>query len=272
MPHSTNRGLPSLALVTFAVGLAGLGVLGLVNGDFALQWQPVPAAWPLRTPLAYLTGATEVMIAIALMAPRLRSSAAHVLLVFALAWVVLLKIPVVVAAPLVEVSWLGLGEISMVLAGSLSLIGTPRCRRAARIVFALALIPVGLSHLVYAKATAGFIPAWIPFKLGWAYFTGAAQIAAGLAVLFDVLAVLAATLEALMLGLFAVLVWAPVVARTPAVRLPWTALLITWVIAATAWVVTSDLALPSDATGESERVRGFASASTNIDEISLTRS
>jgi uncharacterized membrane protein len=272
MPDSTNRGSPSRALLTFAVGLAGLGVLGLVSGDFALQWQPVPATVPWRTPLAYASGMIEVLIAIALLIPRLRSTAERVLLVVAFAWVVLLKIPAVIGAPFVEVNWLGLGEIAIIIAGSLSLMGSPPYRRAARIVFALALIPVGLSHLVYAKATAGFIPAWIPFKLGWAYLTGIAHIAAGLAVLFDVLAVLAATLEAVMLGLFAVLVWAPVVVQMPAVRLPWTALLITWVIAAAAWVVASDLALPSDATGESERVRGFASASTNIDEISLTRS
>jgi uncharacterized membrane protein len=241
MNEITDSGSPSLALTTFALGLAGLGVLALVFGDFALQWQPVPATIPMRAPLARVTGVIEVLIAVGLMMPTLRSIATRALFVFALAWVVLLKIPVVVSAPLVEVNWLGLGEISIVLAAALSLIGTPGCRRAARLLFAIALIPVGLSHLVYAKATAGFIPGWIPFKLFWAYFTGVAHIAAGLAVLFDVLAVLGATLEAVMIAGFTVLVWGPVVARTPTVQLPWVAFVISWTIAAAAWVVARNL-------------------------------
>jgi uncharacterized membrane protein len=242
MNEPTNSVSRSLALTTFAVGLAGLGVLALIFGDFALQWQPVPAALPMRAPIARVTGVIEVLIAVGLMVPPLRSIATRALFVFAVAWVVLLKIPIVGSAPLVEVNWLGLGEISIVLAASLSLIGPPWSRRAARVLFALALIPVGLSHLVYAKVTAGFIPAWIPFKLFWAYFTGVAHIAAGLAVLFDVLAVLGATLEAVMIAGFTVLVWGPVVVKTPTVQLPWVAFVISWTIAAAAWVVATNLA------------------------------
>jgi uncharacterized membrane protein len=46
--------------VFFALGLIGLGVLSLVYGDFALQWQPVPALVPGREYLAYASGAVMV--------------------------------------------------------------------------------------------------------------------------------------------------------------------------------------------------------------------
>jgi hypothetical protein len=38
--------------VFFALGLIGLGVLSLVYGDFALQWQPVPAWVPVSWTIA----------------------------------------------------------------------------------------------------------------------------------------------------------------------------------------------------------------------------
>jgi hypothetical protein len=41
----------------------------------------------------------------------------------------------------------------------------------ARIVFGLALIPVGLSHLVYPDAVS-LVPAWLPFRMFWLYATG----------------------------------------------------------------------------------------------------
>ena len=40
----------------YALGAILLGVITLYFGDFALQWQPVPAGIPLRVPLAYVSG------------------------------------------------------------------------------------------------------------------------------------------------------------------------------------------------------------------------
>ncbi len=44
------------ALILFAVGMIGLGVLALIYGDFALVWQPVAPWVPGMTALAYLAG------------------------------------------------------------------------------------------------------------------------------------------------------------------------------------------------------------------------
>ena len=42
--------------ILFGCGLAGLGFLSLVSGDFALNWQPVPAWVPWHENLAYASG------------------------------------------------------------------------------------------------------------------------------------------------------------------------------------------------------------------------
>jgi hypothetical protein len=89
-----------------------------------------------------------------------------------------------------EAVWLGFGELVLLLAGGwvlfarLSDVGSPlgfatgeRGVRIARVLFALALIPVGLSHIVYVKQTIELVPAWLPYRIGWAYLTGAGQMA-----------------------------------------------------------------------------------------------
>ncbi len=242
--------------VTFAVGLIGLGVLTLVYGDFTLQWQPVPTWVPDRRVLAYLSGALLLACGGGLLSTRPSALGARVFFFYALLWVLLLKVPKVAAAPLIEGNWLGLGEISMVLACAWALFAglndepnasAPRFAtgenglRIARYLFAVALLPVGLSHFVYAAPTIAFVPAWLPLRAGWAYLGGAGHIAAGLGVLFGILPELAATLEAAMIGVFTLLVWLPAVIATPTNRLQWTGFVISGFIGAAAWVVAASL-------------------------------
>ena len=113
--------------------------------------------------------------------------------------------------------------------------------RIARIVFAVAVFPVGLAHIMYVKETADLVPAWLGFRAGWAYVTGVGQIACSLGLLFSVLPRVAAAAEAGMVSLFALLVWAPRVIATPKGRFPWTAFLISWAIAAAGWVVAQNV-------------------------------
>jgi uncharacterized membrane protein len=113
--------------------------------------------------------------------------------------------------------------------------------RAARILFAVSLIPIGLSHLVYVKQTADLVPTWLPYRTGWAYLTGVGQIACGIGVLFSIYPRVTAVAEAGMLSLFTLLVWGPAILAAPAKRLPWTAFFISWVIAAGAWLVAANV-------------------------------
>ena len=94
---------------------------------------------------------------------------------------------------------------------------------------------------MYLEATTAFVPAWLPSRVGLSYLTGSAQIAAGLGLLLGILPRLAVTLEAILLGLFTVLVWVPRVVAAQAIRFPATALLISAAVTGAAWVLAGTL-------------------------------
>lgn len=243
------------ALAFFAVGMIGLGVLALVYGDFALVWQPVAPWIPGRTALAYGSGIIMLLGGVGLLLRATAAWSVRILFPYLIVWL-LLKVPALLVAPQMEAVWLGFGEIAVLLTGGWVLFATlarPREGlplsfasgengiRLARILFAVSLIPIGLSHLVYVRQTVELVPAWLPYGVGWAYLTGAGQIACGLGVLFSVLPRVAAGVEAGMISLFTLLVWGPAILAAPKTRLPWTAFFISWAIASAAWVVAQNI-------------------------------
>lgn len=242
------------ALTLFAVGMIALGILALVYRDFALVWQPVAAWVPGRTVLACAFGVIMLFAGAGLFWRATRAWSVRILFPYLIVWL-LLKVPALVVAPQVEAVWLGFGEIAVLLAGGwvlfanlaslpskspLAYLSGERGVRYSRLLFAVSLLPIGLSHLVYVKETADFVPAWLPYRVGWAYLTGAGQIACGLGVLFSILPRTAAWAEAGMISLFTLLVWGPKILAAPATRLPWTAFFISWAIASAAWVVAQN--------------------------------
>ena len=247
------------ALVLFAVGMIGLGVLALAVGDFAMVWQPVAAWFPARTALAYASGVLMVGCGAGLLLRATRAWAVRILFAYLIVWQ-LLKLPALFVAPKLEAVYLGFGELAVLLAGGWTLFALlgdvrppawlawatgERGVRVARYYLAVWIIPIGLSHLIYTKETMALIPAWLPYKIGWAYLTGAGQIASGLGILFGVLPRAAAWAEAGQISLYTLLIWVPAVIAAPRARLPWTALWISWAIAAGAWVVAQNTARTS---------------------------
>jgi uncharacterized membrane protein len=226
----------------FALSVMGLGLLSLGSGDFALNWQPVPPWVPAREILAYASGAILLVGGLAILVRPSACLAALVLTINFAAWLVLLQIPRVAAGWSHAASWLGFGETSVLVSGAWAILATlksqddpahgARDARLARILFGIATPLIGLSHFVYLKETVAFVPSYLPVPAGLAYFTGAAHIAAGLAVLFSRLPRLAAGLEAVMMGLFALMVWAPRVVVHLTGRFEWTALLISVALSA----------------------------------------
>lgn len=230
--------------LAYAIAAIGLGAVGLVFGDFARQWQPVPADIPSRTALAYASGALLVAGGLMILPGRLRPLGAGLLALFYALWVIALHGPRVAAAPANVSVWLGFAEIASLAAAGLLLAigaGAPRLRSAALVVYGLCPLVFGLSHFVYADFTADMVPEWIPARLFWAYATGAAHAAAGLAILVGFLARPAAMLLALMMGLFVLLVHVPRVVASPASHHEWTMIFIALSLTGAAWIVAASL-------------------------------
>ena len=255
-PVSVNAGrmMPhAIGSIVLALSMVGLGIVGLVSGDFASVWQRIPIDdLPGRTLFAYGCAAIELAVGVGLFFRQSVALASSVLAIFFALWAVLLKGPGVVEAPRIEATWLGFAEITVMLAGAWMLVvssvdetsrGLPKFlvgasgMRNARILFALSLIPIGLAHFFYSEQTAALVPSWLPWPLAWVYLTGAGSIATCIALLAGFWTRLAATMEAVMLTIITLLVWTPGLTPAPhGLQFQATGFLISAAIAGGAWV------------------------------------
>jgi uncharacterized membrane protein len=235
----------------FAVTMIALGIQGLVKRDFTTVWQPVPKDVPAREVLIYLCASISLACGIGLLWRRTAAIAARVLLVSLIVWLVLWRIRAVFVAPLLEGTW-SLGDTLVMTAAAWVLFATfasdwdrqhlafaagDNGLRIARALYGLGLLPFGYAHFANVKGTAELVPGWLPWHVGWAYFTGGAFIAAGLAILFAVCARLAAALSALQMGLFALLVWIPILMAGNVKAFQWGEFATTVALTAAGWVV-----------------------------------
>src|SRR5262252_5671774 len=198
--------IASTGHAAFAAVMIALGIQGLIKGDFTPVWQPVPSGVPAREALVYLCAVISLVCGLGLLWKRTAASAAGVLFACLLLWLLLFRVRDIVRAPSAFGAWDGGAETAVMVAGAWVLSAWfaadgegPHVNsgvRIARDLYGLALIPFGLAHFLYVKQTAALVPAWLPAHGAWAYFTGAAFLAAGAAVLVDVQARLAAALSA----------------------------------------------------------------------------
>lgn len=217
--------MSDLGRIVFALSFVALATFSLFLPGFGHVWPMVPKWIPGHDTVA--TASVIILLAgsIALLVPRAARPASLVLAVLLLVRLVLLHARPVFAHPLVVGTWEELGESLVFVAGAWTIYSVLTQQndgregfgnvRAGQIAFALATLPFGLSHFIYLNMTAPLIPAWLPFHVPLAYFTGAAWIAGGVAILSGVLARLAATLVATMVSLFTILVWVPIVIAAP---------------------------------------------------------
>lgn len=244
-----------VAVRVYGLGAVAIGLVGLAWGDFLAVWQPVPKSIPGRTVLAYLVAAIFLVAGAGLQIRRSARAAAVTLTVLYVLGVFLLHLPPLIAHPSVFVNWSGTAEQLALVAGGLMAYsfcmagespgteGVDRADQAARIarlMFGACLIAFALAHLFYLKATADFVPAWIPpGRVFWAYATAAAHFAAAIAILTGIAARLAARLLTAMFILFGLLVHAPLLVADPHAHFSWAANAMNFALVGAAWLIAA---------------------------------
>lgn len=237
----------SLGAAVFAIGLAAIAVQNFVANDFVTELQPVPAGIAGRTVLAYINGAL-LLAATASVVLSFRTRLAALLTTLLLVlWIVLLHVPRVIAHPNAGNAWTPALEIFAMAGAALMVTAlSPHDGALSRewnlrldgvgttglLCLALTLPGFGVLHFIYWEYVASVIPAWIPGHTFWAYFTGVAHVAAGIAIIisfapaFRRIAYLAASLWALMTGLWVVLLHVPRALAHMETRPEWTSLFV----------------------------------------------
>jgi uncharacterized membrane protein YphA (DoxX/SURF4 family) len=225
-----------------------LGAATLAFGAVSQGWLPVPTH--LQGLVAYTAGALLVLGGVAINVGRTARFAALGLAGLLAAGMLAFEAPFTVMRPADWGGWQAVAESTvMALGGVLAYGRSPGARdsaslaRLARLLFGACLLIFGGSHFVYAKFTASMVPAWLPpAQLFWAYATGAAQIAAGLALLSGVQARLGAILLTAMYAAFGLLVHLPSVIANPGSFGNWTENGVNLLLTGAAWCLADTLA------------------------------
>jgi uncharacterized membrane protein YphA (DoxX/SURF4 family) len=246
-----RRALLNLGSHVYGLAAIALGLIGLVWGDFATVWQPVPASAPHRMALAYIVAVCLLSGGVAMQWRRSAQSGVVVLVILyfmsALLWV-----PRVVGFPRMIGTWLGFAEqFALVIAGVIAYaflapddpLWAVRTVRIGRFLFGMCVVTFGLAHFLALSETAGMVPAWLPpGQRFWAMATGTAHLLAGIAVLSGILAALASRLLTAMLITFGALVWAPSLFAHPGEHMVWAGNAINLALIGAAWVVADSIA------------------------------
>jgi uncharacterized membrane protein YphA (DoxX/SURF4 family) len=263
-----------LGIRIYGLGAIATGLVGLAWGDFALQWEPVAASFPGRTALAYIFSALLVVAGAAINWRRSSAAmgAAALVGLYALV-VVLMHGAQIVQQPVAFVAWHGAAEQLALLAGGLAAyacLAGPRANaqlsRVALICMGVCLLMFGLAHFLYLGFTASMVPAWLPGgQKFWAVLTGAAHLAAGIALLSGIKARLAANLLTVMFASFSVLVHLPSLIADPHSHLNWVINAINLALTGAAWAIATALAQTN--TRREERAAGVVDANFAVDRI-----
>jgi hypothetical protein len=222
-----------------------LGVAGLVlRAQLISNWQlPGSAAFIVVTSVAQIIGGAALLIR------KTNVLGAIVLGVVYLAFS-LTFVPGIVAQPRVYASW---GNVFYQLAlvvgaavaygmASPSLPYGATLYRAAVMLFGLCNISFAIEQVEFLARTVSLVPKWIPPNgMFWAIATTIAFGLAGVALIVGYKSLLASRLLALMLLVFGVAIWIPILVADPKMHRNWSEGIETFAIAGVAWLVADFL-------------------------------
>jgi uncharacterized membrane protein len=244
---------PGRILLAIAIACFGLHYLafaaGLATGAPGPPWFPGPQ-W-----VSWAAGIGLLAAGISLLIDQQGQWAALLLGLALLLRVLVVHLPRTLANVHDPGPWTSAGEILSICGGVLvlegswakgldgdRLPGSSSTTFFGQYLFAFPLFIFGAQHLIYGQFVATLVPSWIPARLFWAYFIGAAFIAAALAILTRRLGVLAAALLGLMFFLWLLIVHIPRVVVSPHSANEWTSTFVALAMSGSALAVAGTLA------------------------------
>jgi hypothetical protein len=241
----------------YGLGVMAVGAACLAFGDFD-PGQPVLENFPARTALAYAAGAFMVVAAAAVEWRRIAAWGSAALTVYyALVVVILMNGRLLLTGYAVYVTYENIAMQLVIAAGGLIVYATTaridaalaaRLTRLGQLAFGGCALIFGGAHFAYEAITASMVPKWLPPAQGfWAYATGVAFVAAGVAILTGVRARLAGILVTAMLACFGVLANGRILLADHSSHWNWTESAVNLAVTGAAWVVADSLARPRHA-------------------------
>jgi hypothetical protein len=219
------------------------GLAVLASGLITLAWHDYTGSDQLRY-IVYAAAAAQIFGGAAIQFRRTAKTGAAVLgaayLVF-----VLLTVPGIIAAPRVYISWGNFFEQFSLLTGAaivyarLTSAWAPETlNRIGRILLGSCVVSFALEQAIYLGPTASLVPKWLPpSQMFWAVATTVAFALAAVALLTNLLALLATRLLTLMIVIFGLVVWVPLILSAPHNHTNWSEGAETFAIAGAAWIL-----------------------------------
>jgi hypothetical protein len=219
------------------------GVAALAFGLITLVWQDYNDWHPPRY-IVYAAAAALMFGGAAIQFRRTEKTGAAVLgavyLVFALQCV-----PRIVATPQIYNSWGNFFEQFSLVTGAAivyarlsSAWSLETLNRIGRILLGICTASFALEQAFYLRATATLVPKWFPpNQMFWAVTTTVLFALAAVALLTNRMALLATRLLTMMLVIFGLLVWVPLLLSDPHNHTNWSETIETFAIAGVAWIL-----------------------------------
>jgi hypothetical protein len=234
MTESTFRS--NLGRHVFGVATLGSGVVALAWHDYNGWHQP-----------RYLVDAAAVVMILGGAAVQFRLTAKAVAAVLGAVYLVfaLQCVPAIVSTPKIYNSWGDFFEqfslftgAAIAYAGLSSAWSRETVQRVGRIFLGMCSASFALEQAFYLQPTVSLVPKWIPpDQMFWAVATTIFFALAAVALLTNRMALLAARLLTLMLVMFGLIVWVPLVIAGPRSHTNWSEITETFAIAGAAWIL-----------------------------------
>ncbi|HEY6444382.1 MAG TPA: hypothetical protein VIY66_13695 [Candidatus Acidoferrales bacterium] len=233
----------SASTPSWKLGRHVFGLASLAFGLITLAWHDYSGGHLLRY-IVYAAAAAQIVGGAAIQFRRLAKTGAAVLgaayLVFTL-----LCVPGIVAKPQIYNSWGNFFEQFSLLTGAaivyahVSSAWPPATlRRIGRILLGICAASFTLEQAFYLRATSDLVPKWLPpSQMFWAVATTVLFALAAVALLTNRTTLLATRLLAMMLVIFGLLVWLPLILSDPRNHTNWSEGAETFEIAGAAWIL-----------------------------------